>query len=107
MKQATEEGLNAINFYKSEAQRHQSAILNAEQTIVSVILTEKLKLNIPLDWAFDLDTGRFLSPSEIDPETGIIELGPTKLPVLSKNVTPRINSPIAQQPQTVKTENKT
>lgn len=59
MKRMTKEGLLAIKLHRTEAEKHNMAIEN-------IILQEKVKSNIPIEWSFDLKEGVFLTPTEAE-----------------------------------------
>ena len=88
MKQMTGEGVNAVRHFQSEVRRLQESIQKSEGTFINIVLTEKIKMNIPLDWVFDPDTCQFFNMSELPPGSQVIELGPTKLPLLVKQAVP-------------------
>ena len=83
-KQVTAEGINAIAFYQSEIKNLKSVIQTTEANLVNIILSEKLKMNIPLDWVFDLENKMFLSPKEITPNMQIVQVGAAKIPIAIK-----------------------
>lgn len=84
MKQMTEEGVNAVRAHQIEVRRLQEVIQNSEGSFINVVLTEKIKMNIPLDWAFEPETCRYFNMSELPSGMKVIEIGPTKLPIIVK-----------------------
>ena len=59
VKQLSQEALNNIRLQQSEIEKLQLIIEN-------IILQEKIKMNIPLNWMCSLEEGIFLSPKEFE-----------------------------------------
>jgi len=57
LKQMTQEGLLALKLSQTEISKQQAIMEN-------IVLKEKLKLNIPIEWPFDTEKGIFLTPEE-------------------------------------------
>ena len=81
MKQMTEVGIQAVKFSQIEVQNLNKDIQNANNKFCAIVLNEKLKLNIPIEWAFEPENCQFLSPNEIPEGFTIISIGPTNLPL--------------------------
>lgn len=98
MKKMTDEGINAIRHYQSEIKGIQTAVQSMELAMGNVILNEKLKMNVPIQWAFDLEQGTFLTVDEVA-QGGyrIIEFGPTKIPLAMKQA-PVLNEQAQPKP---------
>ena len=91
MKQMTEIGVQAVrsgqaevNFLQKEIQNLQKEIQNSQNKFCAVVLNEKLKLNIPMDWAFEPESCQFLAQNEIPPNCTVVQIGPTMLPLCIK-----------------------
>ena len=59
VKQLSQEAMNNIRLQQSEIEKLQLVIEN-------IILQEKIRMNIPLDWMCSLEEGIFLSPKEFE-----------------------------------------
>ena len=84
MKQMTEEGIQAIRFNQKEVSDLQKEINNVQNKFIAIVLNEKLKMNIPMEFVFNPDTMQYLSPQEIPPGYRVVEIGITKLPICVK-----------------------
>jgi O-antigen ligase len=86
MKKMTDEGLTAIRAHQQRADGMQKEIqrelINVQLSIENIILNEKLRLNIPIDWPFDVQTGVFLSPREVQGDMKVIEMPSARTPVI-------------------------
>ena len=75
-----------VSVYQGELQNlqisFQSKINETNAMIGNIILSEKLKKNIPIDWICDIKNGVFIPPNEVTNPEQIIEFGPAKIPVL-------------------------
>ena len=72
VKRMTEEGQIAIKKDKALAAQYQAninqlqvEIANRDLAIINTVLVEKNKMNVPMDWATDIDNGIFLTPREV------------------------------------------
>jgi len=95
LKKITQEGEMILNNFmamtenlKAQAQKD---LMTNESNMLNVILSEKVRLSIPEDWAFDFDSKSFFAPTEIPAGKVVLQAGPMKTLVLG-NVMP-------QQPQ--------
>uniref|UniRef100_A0A6M3IDW5 Putative O-antigen ligase n=1 Tax=viral metagenome TaxID=1070528 RepID=A0A6M3IDW5_9ZZZZ len=84
MKQMTEVGIQAVRQGQAEVNALQREISNSQTKFCAVVLNEKLKLNIPIEWAFNPENCQFLSPGEIPADFNVVEIGPTALPLCVK-----------------------
>ena len=84
LKQMTDIGIQAVRAGQAEVNSLQREIQNSHNKFCAIVLNEKLKLNIPIDWAFNPDTGQFLAPNEIPPDYSVVGVGPTQMPLCVK-----------------------
>jgi len=59
VKQISQEGAASIKVHQVEIEKHHALIQN-------VVLAEKIKLNIPLEWPYNVEMGTFMSPREAE-----------------------------------------
>lgn len=88
MKNITDEGRRALEslkhrseFVKEKINSLTGELKNIESDSVSIILQEKVRLNIPLDWAYDLKSTAFLSPTEYS-DKKVAPIGVAGLPII-------------------------
>lgn len=84
MKQMTEVGIQAVRFGQKEVRDLQKDIQSTQDRFCAIVLNEKLKMNIPIDWIFDPETCNYYSPTEIPSGYSIVEIGPTRMPICVK-----------------------
>ena len=84
MKQMTEIGIQAVRNGQAEVNSMQKEIQNAQNKFCAIVLNEKLKLNIPIDWVFNPENFQFFAQSEIPANYTVVEVGPTNLPLCVK-----------------------
>ena len=84
MKQMTEVGIQAVRQGQAVVNNLQKEIANSQVSFCAIVLNEKLKLNIPIEWPFNPETFQFLSPAEVPADHTIIQIGPTAMPLCVK-----------------------
>ena len=82
MKQISEEAGSAIKYYQEQINTLKEGAQKNELIIGQIILSEKLRLNVPESFLYEMKAGQFLSPREISEEHQVLEMGPTKIPIL-------------------------
>jgi hypothetical protein len=55
-----------------------------ELSVIASILDEKVRLNIPQGWPFDVDRGMFLAPNELTGDHEVTEVGHIKLMIVKR-----------------------
>jgi len=82
VKNANQEAINAIRFHESEMKNLQLQLEMGKLLIASIIQSEQQKLNIPQHWVFDISTGVFLSPQEVQQQKlNVTQIGPARVSV--------------------------
>ena len=81
MKRITGEGSEAIGKIQSNIKILQSNIQTQELSVANIILSEKVKLNIPESWVYDLGQGLYLTREEVG-DRQVVEIGATKVAVI-------------------------
>uniref|UniRef100_A0A6M3LHT7 Uncharacterized protein n=1 Tax=viral metagenome TaxID=1070528 RepID=A0A6M3LHT7_9ZZZZ len=82
MKRVKETTLRGIDFFEADIKVQESMIQANRERIVSLILSEKVEMNIPPNWLYDFRGKVFTPPTQV-PEGGqIVEIGVAKLPAI-------------------------
>lgn len=81
MKIMTDGSKNLYKAIQAEIEAHKAEIATREMAIGNVILTDKVKMSIPEDWIFDIETMTFLTKQELQEHQEVVEMGPTKIPI--------------------------
>ena len=89
LKQISQEAINLIIAHQAQIRAAQAEMKNLQNEMFkqelstqNVVLAEKCKLGIPVDWPFDGEHNLFIPPDKIPPGKKILEVGPAKLPIL-------------------------
>ena len=82
LKRINDESINGIAFLEADIGKMEVAIQVSRERIVNFILSEKVRMNVPVDWIFDFRHKIFILPTEIPSDGQLIELGPSRLPVI-------------------------
>ena len=82
MKVLTPEGQSALGELKTRIDKSKTEIQLIESSMMNIVLTEKVKLGIPHNWAYDGTRNIFVAPNELPENSMIVEIGPARIPVL-------------------------
>jgi len=78
LKRISEQAELSIKNCHEEVVRVQEA---ARLNMANIILSEKVKQNIPFEWPFDMQSMHFIMPEQVG-DRELAEIGPTKVPIV-------------------------
>uniref|UniRef100_A0A6M3LAF1 Uncharacterized protein n=1 Tax=viral metagenome TaxID=1070528 RepID=A0A6M3LAF1_9ZZZZ len=82
MKQITQEALAKLQAIQNQNQSLQVQMQHNEMATHTIILSEKVRLVVPPEWAYDGEHNVFIPPDQIPAGKKVVEVGPASLPIL-------------------------